>query len=96
MARENKIIKQEREELKDVISEPQMANVRRRTTFSGRESVGEKDVEEKEARRAEDELPRSLQRVRSRRIEELNLQKSRSIDEEMKKKREGKLVDKSG
>jgi hypothetical protein len=47
---------------------------------------------------AEDELPRSLQRVRSRRIEELNLQKSRSIDEEMKKKREGKgkLVDKSG
>jgi hypothetical protein len=99
VARENEIIEQEREELRDVISEPQMANVRRRTTFSGRESVGEKDIEE-EARKAEDELPRSLQRVRSRRIEELNLQKSRSIDEEMKKKREGKpkgkLVDKSG
>ena len=29
MARENKIIKQEREELKDVISEPQIASIRR-------------------------------------------------------------------
>jgi hypothetical protein len=98
VARENEIIEQEREELRDVVSEPQMASLRRRTTFSRRESVVEKDIEAQEVRKAEDELPRSLQRVRSRRIEELNLQKSRSIDEEMRKKREGKgkLVDKSG
>ena len=60
MARENKIIKQEREELKNVISKPQIASIRRRTTFSRRESIGERDIEEKEARKAKDKLLRSL------------------------------------
>jgi len=36
-----------------------------------------------------------LQRVRSRRIEEMSLQQSRSQEDE-RKKREGKRVDKSG
>jgi hypothetical protein len=41
----------------------------------------------------EEELPRSLQRVRTRRIEEISLEKSRSRDDE-RRKREGKRVDK--
>jgi len=40
----------------------------------------------------EGELPRSLQRVRTRGVEELALQKSRSRDD-VAKKREGKCVD---
>jgi hypothetical protein len=59
VARKNKIIKQEREELRDVISKPQIASIRR-TTFSRRESIGERDIEEKESRKAEDKLLRSL------------------------------------
>jgi hypothetical protein len=87
----------EQDELGDVIPEPQSQPQvrRRRTTFSSGEKKPTENQEfEKQKQATEEELPRSLQRVRTRRIEEMSLQKSRSQDDE-KKKREGKRVDKS-
>ncbi|CAG8958777.1 hypothetical protein HYFRA_00011727 [Hymenoscyphus fraxineus] len=79
----------ETSEARDVMTEKQdteklsQIRRRRRSTFSrNKEVVGnlqnEKSDQQKSAE--EEELPRSLQRVRTRRIEEMNLQKSRSGD----------------
>jgi hypothetical protein len=81
-------------ELRDAVPEP---HVRRRMTFSRKEYGEKKTTENEEFERQkqanEEELPRSLQRVRTRRIEEMSLEKSRSREDE-RKKREGKRVDK--
>ncbi|KAI9055032.1 hypothetical protein LZ554_002171 [Drepanopeziza brunnea f. sp. 'monogermtubi'] len=78
----------EREEMRDVMLEPSEERisglVRRRTTFSKIHvnrslSNAEKEAEMEKVRN-EEELPRSLQRVRSRRIEELNLLRMKSPD----------------
>ena len=94
----------EQDEMRDVLPEPETRKLgltRRRATFSRNEGLEKKrsrnseaEAVEKERQAGEEELPRSLQRVRSRRVEEMNLQKSRSVDEETRR-REGKLVDKS-
>ncbi|KAN0104840.1 Protein of unknown function (DUF2422) domain containing protein [Hyaloscypha variabilis] len=85
----------EQHELRDAVPEPQVR--RRRTTFSRKEDGEKKPTENEEFERQklahEEELPRSLQRVRTRRIEEISLEKSRSRDDE-RRKREGKRVDK--
>lgn len=87
----------EQDELRDVVPEPQpQPQVRRRrpTFSSGEKEPTENQEFEKQKQVNEEELPRSLQRVRTRRIEEMSLQKSRSQEDE-RKKREGKRVDKS-
>lgn len=91
----------EEEEARDVVTEKQETEKlsqirrRRRSTFSRKEVVGSllgrsTSHEEKERQRVEEEeeLPRSLQRVRSRRIEEMQLQRSvsRGVDGEGKGK----------
>jgi Fusaric acid resistance protein-like/Aromatic acid exporter family member 2/Putative ER transporter, 6TM, N-terminal len=82
----------EQDELRDMVPEPQVR--RRRTTFSGGEKRPTENQEFNKQKQAnEEELPRSLQRVRTRRIEEMSLQKSQSREDE-RKKREGKRVDK--
>ncbi|KAF4635986.1 hypothetical protein G7Y89_g2114 [Cudoniella acicularis] len=79
--------KEERGELRDAIpkqlSGKQATRSRRRSTFS-RKNAGfennfnsEKENFEKQKQADEDQLPRSLQRVRSRRIEEMGLSKRR-------------------
>ncbi|KAH6673851.1 hypothetical protein B0J14DRAFT_480965 [Halenospora varia] len=77
----------EADEMRDTVPETTLQNkpVRptRRNTFSSR--VGDNQASEKQKEAEEEELPRSLQRVRSRRIEEMSLQKSRSIDEESRR-----------
>jgi len=90
---------EEREiEERDVMPEPEKEKKipkRRTGTFSGRNGEGrpsEAQQFEKQKQRDEEELPRSLQRVRSRRVEELKLQKTKSLDGEARK-REGKRVD---
>lgn len=86
-------------EARDVVTEKQETEKlsqirrRRRSTFSRKEVVGSLVGEEKEKQKLEEEeeLPRSLQRVRSRRIEEMHLQRinSRSVDVEGKGKGKG-------
>lgn len=94
---------EEKEEERDVMPEPEKEKKilpkRRTGTFSSRSGEGETKGQpseaqqfEKQKQADEEELPRSLQRVRSRRLEELKLQKTRSVDEEARK-REGKRVD---
>jgi hypothetical protein len=95
---------EEQDELRDVMPGPQkkVQPVRRRTTFSrnqeGMEKFQKKESEnqefEKQRLASEEELPRSLQRVRSRRIEELHLQKTCSRENHLQGK-DGKRVDKS-
>ncbi|KAH6717325.1 hypothetical protein BKA61DRAFT_601505 [Leptodontidium sp. MPI-SDFR-AT-0119] len=84
------------EEGRDMMPEPvgeRMASlVRRRTTFSRNQE--DKRQPEMQKGKSEEELPRSLQRVRSRRIEELHLQRTKSRSEEADR-RVGKGVDKS-
>lgn len=87
---------EDQDELRDSMPEPdtQAALRKRRTTMSKTQDRTEKlskkkseDQEFAEQKQAiEEELPRSLQRVRSRRIEELHLQKSRSQEEKGKGK----------
>jgi len=67
--------------------------VRRRTTFSRSQTKKDKEQAEMEKVKSEGELPRSLQRVRSRRLEELHLQRTTSRDEKALK-RSGKNVHK--
>ena len=94
------MVDDEQDELRDVVPQvQQQPQVRkRRTTFSrkedGEKKPTEKEEVEKQKQANEEELPRSLQRVRTRRIEEMSLQQSRSQEDE-RKKREGKQVDKS-
>ncbi|PVH81007.1 hypothetical protein DL98DRAFT_177536 [Cadophora sp. DSE1049] len=92
------VAKDEEEEVRDRMPEPaeeRLAGlVRRRTTFSRSQNKKDKEQAETEKVKSEEELPRSLQRVRSRRIEELQLQRTTSRDEEARK-RSGKSVDKS-
>lgn len=86
----------EQDELRDTMPEPKekAALARRRTTFAGHPENTEKlqkkkseDEEfEKQKQAIEEGLPRSLQRVRSRRIEELHLQKTRSREDNSKGK----------
>jgi hypothetical protein len=92
----------EQDELRGVVSGPPLEKkaglTRWTTTFSWKENGTEgKPTESEEFKKQkqanEEELPRPLQRVRTRRVEEMNLQKSRSRDDETKK-REGKRVDK--
>ena len=94
---------EEQDELRDQMPEPEKETrkiglTRRRTTFSRKEEGLEKksrdtenDEFERQKQAEEDELPRSLQRVRSRRVEEMTsrLEKSRSRDV-----KEGKRVEK--
>jgi hypothetical protein len=88
-------------EEQDVVPEPQEKKAgprKRRTTFSRKENGAERkpaenEEFEKQKQASEEELPRPLQRVRTRRVEEMNLQKSRSQDDHAKK-RDGKRVDK--
>jgi len=83
----------EQNEERDAVPEPQVRK-RRTTTFSGGEKKPSENEEfERQKKESEEELPRSLQRVRSKRIEEMSLQKSRSREED-RKKREGKRGDK--
>jgi hypothetical protein len=87
----------EQNELRDAVPEPEPKKEvgRRRTTFSGGEKKPTENEEfERQKQANEEELPRSLQRVRTRRIEEMSLENSRSREDE-RKKREGKRVDKS-
>ncbi|KAK0101939.1 hypothetical protein ONS95_001251 [Cadophora gregata] len=89
---------EEKEEGRDRMPEPaeeRLAGlVRRRTTFSRSQIQEEKKQAEMEKVKSEEELPRSLQRVRSRRIEELHLKRTRSRDEESRR-RDGKSADRS-
>ncbi|KAE9363848.1 hypothetical protein N431DRAFT_432020 [Stipitochalara longipes BDJ] len=89
------LVGDEQNELRDAVPEPQLR--RRRTTFSKSKEEEKKTTENEEFERQkqahEEELPRSLQRVRTRRIEEMSLEKSRS-QEDGRKKREGKRIDK--
>jgi hypothetical protein len=96
------MVEDEQDELRDVVSEPLQGKKtperpRRRSTFSWKEGLEKKTTEneefEKQKQANEDELPRPLQRVRTRRIEEMSLEKSRSRDDEARK-RDGKRVDK--
>jgi hypothetical protein len=95
----------EQDELRDQMPEPEKESrkiglTKRRTTVSRKEEGLEKkrsrQAEQEEVERQklaeEEELPRSLQRVRSRRVEEMTsrLEKSKSKDV-----KEGKRVDKS-
>ncbi|KAG4434147.1 hypothetical protein IFR05_010368 [Cadophora sp. M221] len=84
------------DEGRDMMPEPageRMAGlVRRRTTFSRNQD--NKRQAEMQKVKSEEELPRSLQRVRSRRIEELHLQRTESRSDEAGRKM-GKDVDKS-
>ncbi|KAH8659222.1 hypothetical protein BGZ60DRAFT_382357 [Tricladium varicosporioides] len=74
----------EADEMRDTVPETTFQNkpvrLARGNTFSN--NVRDNQASEKQKQVEEEELPRSLQRVRSRRIEEMSLQKSRSIDEE--------------
>jgi hypothetical protein len=93
----------ERDEMRDQMPEPEketrkLGLTRRRTTFSRKEGLEKKISKqaadedfERQKQAEEDELPRSLQRVRSRRLEEMSsrLEKSRSKDAQ-----EGKRPDK--
>ncbi|KAH8759122.1 hypothetical protein F5882DRAFT_337519 [Hyaloscypha sp. PMI_1271] len=82
----------EQNEERDAVPEPQVRK-RRTTTFSGGEKKPSENEEfERQKKESEEELPRSLQRVRSKRIEEMTLQKSRSRED--REKREGKRGDK--
>jgi hypothetical protein len=82
----------EQNEQRDTVPDPQVKK-RRTTTFSGGEKKRSENEEfERQKKESEEELPRSLQRVRSRRIEEMSLQTSRSQEED-RKKREGKRGD---
>jgi hypothetical protein len=89
----------EQDELRDVLPQVQPQVRKRRNTFYRKEDGVKNHTEDQEVEKQkqanEEELPRSLQRVRSRRIEEMSLQRSRSQEDE-RKKREGKRVDKSG
>lgn len=86
----------EQDELRDTMPEPEKkaALARRRTTFSRhpenmerlQKKKSEDDEFEKQKQAMEEELPRSLQRVRSRRIEELHLKKTRSREDSAKGK----------
>ncbi|KAH7385028.1 hypothetical protein BKA64DRAFT_156224 [Cadophora sp. MPI-SDFR-AT-0126] len=99
-------INDDEEEGRDRMPEPaeeRLAGlVRRRTTFSRSrsqsqsQSQSQKDKQQAEMEKvkSEEELPLALQRVRSRRIEELQLQRTTSRDNEARK-RNGKNVDKS-
>jgi hypothetical protein len=83
----------EQNEQRDTVPDPQVKK-RGTTTFSGGEKKRSENEEfERQKKESEEELPRSLQRVRSRRIEEMSLQTSRSQEED-RKKREGKRGDK--
>ena len=70
--------------------------IRRMTSLSRRESVKlENQQHTQETKQAEeDELPRSLQRVRSRRLEQMNsrFEKSHSIDTEATERKKGKQL----
>ena len=81
----------EEDELRDKVPEqvPKLGLMRKRTTFSRKEEGLERKKSrqtesedfERQKQAEEEELPRSLQRVRSRRLEEMNrLEKSRSRD----------------
>jgi hypothetical protein len=80
-------------EERDVMPEPEKEKKiipRRRTgTLSKKTEEDESEAQqfEKQKQANAEELPRSLQRVRSRRLEEVKLQKTRSVDEEAKGKR---------
>ncbi|CZR62341.1 related to Lactobacillus putative histidine protein kinase SppK [Phialocephala subalpina] len=90
----------EEDELRDIVPEADAPKtpVRRRTTFSRnqegmeklKKTTSETQKFEQQKQANEEELPRSLQRVRSRRIEEMELSKSWSRDEG---KKEGKRPD---
>ncbi|KAF8863159.1 hypothetical protein BDZ45DRAFT_574696, partial [Acephala macrosclerotiorum] len=81
----------EEDELRDIVPEADAPKrpVRRRTTFSTnqegmeklKKTTSETQKFEQQKQANEEELPRSLQRVRSRRIEEMELVKSRSREE---------------
>jgi hypothetical protein len=87
----------EQDELRDIMPEPEkkVALSRRRATLSGnpdglekiQKKLSEDEEFEKKRQAMQEELPRSLQRVRSRRIEELHLQKTRSREEDAKGKK---------
>ncbi|KUJ16747.1 uncharacterized protein LY89DRAFT_645634 [Mollisia scopiformis] len=95
-------MEQEKHELRDIVTEAEAKKrpTRRRTTFSrnqeGMDTLNKIPSEtqkfEKQKQANEEELPRSLQRVRSRRIEEMEMQQSWSREDHAKKK-EGKQVD---
>jgi hypothetical protein len=93
------MVDDEQDELRDVLPQVQPQVRKRRNTFYRKEDGVKNHTEDQEVEKQkqanEEELPRSLQRVRSRRIEEMSLQQSRSQEDE-RKKREGKRVDKSG
>jgi hypothetical protein len=93
------MVDDEQDEVRDVLPQVQPQVRKRRNTFYRKEDGVKNQTEdqelEKQKQANEEELPRSLQRVRSRRIEEMSLQQSRSQEDE-RKKREGKRVDKSG
>lgn len=100
----------EQDELRDAMPEPEISRktglTKRRNTFGRKEkglekSPSAKDEAELEKQRQahEEELPQSLQRVRSRRMswvaeESLRLEQSKSLEEKLKRKA-GKLVAKS-
>ncbi|KAH7312876.1 hypothetical protein BKA65DRAFT_516816 [Rhexocercosporidium sp. MPI-PUGE-AT-0058] len=93
---EQAVSKDEDGEGRDTMPEPaeeRLAGaVRRRTTFSRNHE--DKRQAEMQKVKSEEELPRSLQRVRSRRIEELHMQRTESRGDEAGKKI-GKGVDRS-
>lgn len=76
-----KPVEAEDDELRDIVPEPQAARQsglkKRRTAFSKQDGIGN-TPDEDEQKVDEEDLPRSLQRVRSRRIEKMRLEKSRS------------------
>lgn len=96
--------KDEEDELRDIVPEPgtEVRAVRRRTALSRSDEstesknnrLSESQQFEKHRRAIEEELPRSLQRVRSRRKEELQIQNSRSRNDSFSAK-EGKRLDTS-
>jgi hypothetical protein len=95
----------EQDELRDQMPDPskqtrKLGLTRRRTTFSkngeDKGAIEKKPTEneefEKEAQAEKEELPRSLQRVRSRRVEEMTTRLEKTRSREI---REGKTPDKS-
>ena len=69
--------------------------IRRITSFSRTEGAKQEKQQSQDSNQVEEEeLPRSLQRVRSRRVEQMNLrlEKSRSMDEHTTRRKQGKEI----
>jgi hypothetical protein len=92
----------EQAELRDVTPAPPNENnirktglTKRRTTLTRKTELSKLHTEEEEQKLAEEELPMALQRVRTRRVEEMNSRLEKTRSREAEARREGKRVDRS-